>query len=437
MRAALAHLWTGVETADHAGLAYDVLAPVVDGAVPDEARATWLNRIARTSLPDGYASALQLWSDTLAGDESRAAEAELASRMLLGHGNASAIDVGLTLHATWGVPVIPGTALKGLLNHYVDVVLGPADAERAHHPLDPNAPADVRDRLAWKGVTWRGSRIQDAPGAIHRALFGSPAAESDDEWREVDPAVGQRRGLVVFHDAWMVPPPKVAPFLAVDVLTVHQKAYYDRQGAQGGPHDHDDPNPVGFLSVAPGTRFLIALSGPPKWTALAHMLLREALCEWGVGGKTSAGYGRIRPDVWRVTHDPERNAAALADRDARRVRERAAALAREAHAIEEMRQREEAERQRLEAEAAAKRAEQDVARRRELSNDTTLVELVALLDDASIAAKEKLARIKTDWVARLRDATPELRAMAVQRIQKKFDKPNVKALRDEVLALLA
>jgi hypothetical protein len=38
---------------------------------------------------------------------------------------------------------------------------------------------------------------------------------------------------------------------------------------------------------------LFALSGPPDWTQLTEQLLRGALEKWGVGGKTSAGYGRL------------------------------------------------------------------------------------------------------------------------------------------------
>ncbi len=126
--------------------------------------------------------------------------------------------------------------------------------------------------------------------------------------------------------------------------------------------------------------------------------------------------------MWRATHDPERNAAALscarrtgARGGARRARRRIGSA----------------------QEAEAQRAQEEEARRRSLQRDTTLVELGALLDDGAVAAKEKLARIKGEWVDRLRAAPPEVRALAVQRIQKKFDKPNVKALRDEVLALLA
>ena len=108
-------------------------------------------------------------------------------------------------------------------------------------------------------------------------------------------------GLVVFHDALYVPDSATGrmPF-AVDVLTVHQKSYYGQDKERGGiagqrwPNDYDSPNPVGFISIRPGTRFLLALSGEGEWPALARDLLSEAISAWGVGGKTSAGYGHIR-----------------------------------------------------------------------------------------------------------------------------------------------
>src|SRR5690606_20321350 len=53
------------------------------------------------------------------------------------------------------------------------------------------------------------------------------------------------------------------------------------------------PTPIAFLTVRPGACFLFALSGPADCTELAAQLLREALEKWGVGGKTSAGYGRL------------------------------------------------------------------------------------------------------------------------------------------------
>lgn len=430
MRAALRSVWEGGE---HPGLAYDVLAPTEGGKVQDEYRGTWLESIARTKLPRGYEHAYNLWVDALARGPSRSAEIETASRLLIGHGNASAIDVGLTLQTTWGVPVIPGSALKGLLNHYVDTVLGPLKDDRRWHPMDKQAPEHLRDRLAWQGVTWKDCRIERGPGEFHRALFGAPPSERDKDFPD-HPNVGERQGLVTFHDAWMIPPTSDKPYLAVDVLTVHQKGYYNAQGRNGDPNDYDEPTPVSFLSASPGLRFLIALSGDPAWTDLAMKLLHEALGAWGIGGKTAAGYGRVKDDIWRTVHGPDRNEGILVASAARRERSRKELAER---AAAEARQREAdaaAAQARAEAERARAEAEAETERRRAAASDAFVVEFDAFLKAEGMSAKEKLAAIERDWLGRILAATPEQRAVITQRVRKKFDPPKFAEARDALLA---
>jgi CRISPR-associated protein Cmr6 len=178
-------------------------------------------------------------------------------RLIVGLGADNVLETGITLHHTYGVPVIPGSALKGLAAHYCDQVMGRS------------------------GPEWRKPH-----GECHRAMFGG----TDDS------------GHLVFHDAWVVPEslsPGSREGLVQDVMTPHHGEYYD--GKQPAPTDFDDPNPVGFLSVA-GT-FLVAVScdegGPngSRWTDLGFAILEQALGEWGVGGKTSSGYGRMKPAV--------------------------------------------------------------------------------------------------------------------------------------------
>jgi len=274
---------------DHPGLAYEVWAPfdAKEGKIPDEDRPKWLTAIADRSPSPDYAKAFARWKESFSAPGDVPVEVEAASRLLVGHGLGSATDVGLTLHRTWGVPVIPGSALKGLLAHWVAAVLGPDPGE------------DASDRLPFAGVDWKGRRIVHGPGEVYRALFGAPEADEAVSGR---PATAQR-GLVVFHDALWVPSTPSERPLAVDVLTVHQKRYYDSTG-ESPPVDWDDPNPVSFLSVRPGARFLLALSGPIEWTGLAKTLLLEALADWGVGGKTAAGYGRLVPVAERSGGSP-------------------------------------------------------------------------------------------------------------------------------------
>jgi len=304
-----------VGTPEHVALAYDAWAPVGgDGKVPvddkepqrkpQDTRTKWLSNLEDIKVSDDYARSFERWKASFSAAGDRLAELTLASRLLIGHGNASAIDVGLTVHHTWGVPVIPGSALKGLVAHYVDATYGPADASK--NPWEQQG--DERVRVGYQGVTWNHRRIERGPGAIYRALFGAPDARDDATMREHGFDAGATAGLITFHDALYVPGSARddKPF-ATDVLTVHQKGYYDSSG-QSAPNDYDSPNPVAFLTVRPKCRLLLALSGPSEWTELAAQLLADALEKWGVGGKTAAGYGIGTVGTWRVP-EPRRSKA--------------------------------------------------------------------------------------------------------------------------------
>lgn len=281
---------------DHIALAYDAWAPVDSktGKVPDGMRAEWLSKLANTEVSSDYKHSFGAWKASFSSVGDRFAELTLKSRLLVGHGNASATDVGLTVHHTWGVPLIPGSALKGLLAHYVDTTYGPSDADNS--ASEPQGAEDQRAR--YQGITWDGRRIKRGPGEVYRTLFGAPDAAEDDRMRAQGLEAGATSGLVTFHDALYVPDSVLdnKPF-AVDVLTVHQKTYYDSSGKHA-PNDYDSPNPVSFLTVRPKCRLWLVLGGPSEWTELASRLLADALGNWGVGGKTSAGYGVGKVGKW-------------------------------------------------------------------------------------------------------------------------------------------
>jgi CRISPR-associated protein Cmr6 len=281
---------------DHPSLAYHAWAPAdVSGKVSDNERPKWLDWIVNTCVPTDYARFFDRWKASFR--EATDAESigdhtftlELGSRLLIGSGNSSGSEIGLTLHHTWGVPVIPGSALKGVLAHFVDATMGPPPPDAAPwQQLDGE-----REREAYQGVTWGSHGAVRGPGSIYRLVFGAPDTSGDDEMRGQGFDAGAAAGLVTFHDALYMPGSVAGDKpLAVDVLTVHQKRYYDASGGHW-PNDYDNPVPVSFLTVRPGAKFLVALSGPPSWTALVAHLVPEALASWGIGGKTSAGYGRL------------------------------------------------------------------------------------------------------------------------------------------------
>lgn len=260
------------EPPSHAGLEYTRCAPLAVLQEDAAARRRWLERLTRCTEPAGYAEAFRRWWASFQGPDTLCFIVRAESRILVGHGTSAATGVGLTLHHTWGVPVLPGSALKGLTAHYVQTVYGPEQG------------AGEPEREPFRGLTWRESRPIQAPGEVFRRLFGAPDVDESEE--------PGSQGEVVFHDALWIP--GKGALLARDVLTVHQREYYAQVG-RSWPSDFDDPNPVSFLTVAPGNRFLVALEarGARALLERAGRYVEEALDSWGLGGKTAAGYGRL------------------------------------------------------------------------------------------------------------------------------------------------
>lgn len=208
-----------------------------------------------------YASAYKAWQNQVA-EKGVCEQLQVDGRMILGLGSESPLETGLRLHHTYGTPLIPGCALKGLAAHYCDQVWGKQEREfrKEVEVMDENGKSKKRS------------------GNYFMILFGTT----------------EDNGHIVFHDAWITPD-SLQDSLILDVMTVHHPDYY--QG-NSSPSDFDDPTPIPFLSIR-GT-FKIALrcdvtgEDGEKWTKLAMALLREALGQWGIGGKTNAGYGRLR-----------------------------------------------------------------------------------------------------------------------------------------------
>ena len=205
---------------------------------------------------------------------------DVRGRLIVGLGGDNVLETGLTLHHTYGVPFIPGSALKGLAAHYCDEVWG-----QRHEPDSVKFTDDNHKfrRLRHREVCVKNGVLSET-GTYHEILFGT----TDDS------------GHIIFHDAWIDPVSLTGQpdsGLVLDVMTPHHGDYYSDRTDTVAPTDFDDPTPITFLSVT--GKFHIAVSCDvageegQKWTKLAFDLLTEALREWGVGGKTSSGYGRL------------------------------------------------------------------------------------------------------------------------------------------------
>jgi CRISPR-associated protein Cmr6 len=196
--------------------------------------------------PAMYEAFFQRWKAILQRDHNAVIrEARVKGRMIVGLGLESVIETAVLLHRTYGVPYIPGSALKGLSASYV----------RQHLEKD------------WQKGSSR-----------YKILFG----DTDDA------------GYITFFDALYIPGSgHNRQALWPDIIAVHHQQYY--QGKEA-PTDRDSPIPVPLLSAT--GNYLIALAAPDlqqseQWINLAFQILGEALRESGIGAKTSSGYGRM------------------------------------------------------------------------------------------------------------------------------------------------
>lgn len=234
----------------HAGLWLETGMP--DVAAKDSARQTHLDKvIEKAMVPGDYVRFFSRWKESLKALEpcTRMAEATAVGRMVVGLGSESVLETSLALHHTYGVPYIPGSALKGLA------------AAAAHKSLSDEK---------WKKIDAEGKI-----GEAHRVLFGDQESS----------------GYVTFHDALWIPPANGSRLpLDLDVMTVHHPEYYQGAG-DVPPADWDSPTPVAFLST--GGCYLLAVTGPREWADAALDILAEALKQEGIGAKTAAGYGRM------------------------------------------------------------------------------------------------------------------------------------------------
>jgi CRISPR-associated protein Cmr6 len=238
-----------VDQAEHAGLWFDKY--LSQQLIKGESIATGqktpqqslVEECARVDTPDIYGAFFNRWRTALTLCGARVKEAQVQGRLAVGLGDESVIETAVTLHHTYGMPYIPGSALKGLASSF------------------------ARQRLA--DAAWR------QEGEAYQVLFGNT----------------EGAGFITFFDALYVPGSgHEGQALYPDVITVHHPDYYQQEDVP--PADWDNPNPVSFL-ITTGN-YLIALAGPPAWVDATFSILELALVEAGVGAKTSSGYGRLR-----------------------------------------------------------------------------------------------------------------------------------------------
>lgn len=225
----------------HAGLWLDRFISGYEMTGKEKPEKIVVDQVAGIPTPQAYTHFYQRWERALGQMGIVGKKARVVGRLSIGLGGESVIETAISLHRTYGVPYIPGSALKGLAASY------------------------ARNRL--NETAWAKS------SNAYRTLFGDPT----------------NTGYITFFDALYVPDSGYEKkALWPDVITVHHPEYY--QGTKP-PADWDSPTPIPFLSATGD--YLVAIGGEPKWVEKAFEILALALEEMGIGAKTSSGYGRL------------------------------------------------------------------------------------------------------------------------------------------------
>jgi CRISPR-associated protein Cmr6 len=233
------------------GLLLDKYPPrtAIDTEKKSDGKSNWLKEFARDNHIDPRLAeqVYQRWKRAITTMEAQQFTAMTEWRMVVGLGGETVLETDLTLHHLYGIPIIPGSALKGLTRAYVTGEVHPS------------------------------KRIEDDNAEVQR-IFGTQ----------------KDAGTVIFFDAMPVDG-KIE--IDLDIMNAHYHKYY---GEKQPPTNTENPIPITFLTVT-NTAFLFALAPRrPKDTkgaedvALAMGWLQSALQKYGVGGKTSAGYGYFK-----------------------------------------------------------------------------------------------------------------------------------------------
>lgn len=192
-------------------------------------------------------------------------------KLSIGLGNESIYETAITLHHIYGIPYVPGSALKGIVRSYLIL-----------EKFSKNENGDI-----------------DLKNAESRALkdqgfcdvFGCPKESFYGE---------SRQGRVVFFDSLPLSSPRIEP----EIMNSHFDEYYSDSSNTVPPADYHDPKPIFFLVVKDTKfEFTVGVKNTDNKSiqkgvfreetplSVAYDWMKKALNEHGIGAKTSVGYG--------------------------------------------------------------------------------------------------------------------------------------------------
>ena len=200
-------------------------------------------------------------------------------RLVVGLGASHPQETSMTLHHIYGIPYVPGSAVKGVTRHWAVLKF-----------TDENQDFIITQIKEKESLS--NPDFYDAIQKVSKALDNGNELNikvNDITFKDLIEIFGtqKQRGKVIFFDAY----PIENINLKIDIMNPHYPKYY---GGEAPPTDWQNPVPIKFLTVE-NTKFKFYLTGKEeKLLNIAKTLLIDALKNYGVGAKTSLGYGLFK-----------------------------------------------------------------------------------------------------------------------------------------------
>jgi len=235
----------------------------------------------------------------------------LSWRLVVGLGAASVYETSMTLHHIYGIPYLPGSAIKGVTRSYRILCM----AEGLEHPNDYYERVALLEKFLEKFdlvnefPTWekiKEFKVSSPEDKNNKIEFSEQSYKSLEalqaELRKFQLIFGtqNRQGCIIFFDSFpenfnAKDPEKICE-IKYDIMNPHYGPYYTEKKP---PADYYNPTPIPFL-VLENAKFtfylrvknrLISSEEKEKLLNTTKEWLRDALTSYGIGAKTALGYG--------------------------------------------------------------------------------------------------------------------------------------------------
>ena len=215
--------------------------------------------------------------------------AQLEGRLAINLADSLIQNAGICLDRLFGLPFIPGSAIKGVCRHAALEELKSAGPDGQKNLFD-----------------------------LFRAVFGT--ADNDFTKGELRPFLSlladraeNQKGAIAFLPAYPVNEAQVV----VDLTNVHYPDYYRTGRPEDLSKERPQPNPFPAVEAGAQFAFCLVLNGianDPTLLGAANRWLEAALTVRGLGAKTASGYGwfSLRPDILQQVLEEERREAQAA-----------------------------------------------------------------------------------------------------------------------------